>query len=243
MNSSWKEHYKALNLTYSSIAQVIESNRPSLVNIINKNGAGNTKAIVAIAIIDVCKFFSVGKSISQDQVQEIAELIIENYNHFSMADIAVCFKLAKTGKLSGGKLYDRLDGNIICLWLNEYEELKREKRSQIERAKPLDPMYMDKDDNNAAKASLQAIYERIASKKGRASKEVQEAPKSKEKSAEDILIQKWIKYFNEWHDSKRDSILASGIKFIKKNGMVMDLQTFLKYRMSILQEWNTRMEN
>lgn len=241
LSSSWKDHYKALNLKYNSIAQVIESNRPALVDVIKKNGIGNTKTIISIAIIDVCKFFSVGKSISQDQVLEIAELIMENYSQFSMADIAVCFKMAKTGKLSGGKLYDRLDGNIICLWLNEYDELKREKRSQMERSKPMDELYKDYDDN-AANNALQAIKERIAEKKRYISKEVFEAPKSQKKSAEDLMIEKWIKYFNEWHDSKKDSIFQSGIKFIRKNGQVMDLQTFLRYRMSILQEWNARME-
>jgi len=207
-----------------------------------KVGDGNTRTIISIAIIDVCKFFAVGKSIGQDQVQDIAELILENYKHLSMADISVCFKMAKTGKLSEGKLYDRLDGNIICLWLNEYNQLKRDKKSQIERNKPIDAMYQN-DDKNAANNAIQAIRERIAEKKRHISKEVVEVPKSQKKSAEDILIQKWIKYFNDWHDTKKDSIFQSGNKFIRKNGQVMDLHTFLKYRMSILQEWNARMEN
>lgn len=242
LSSSWKDHYKALNLKYNSISQVIESNRPNIQSIIEKNGAGNTRTIISIAIIDVCKFFAVGKSIGQDQVQEIAELIMANYQQLSMADIAVCFKMAKTGKLANGKLYDRLDGNIICLWLNEYEELKREKRSQMERSKPMDPMYKDYDDN-AANNAIQAIYKRIAEKKRLDTIELPKAPISQKKSAEDLMIQRWIKYFNEWHDTKKDSIFQSGIKFIKKNGQVMDLQTFLRYRMNILQEWNARMEN
>ena len=230
-------------MKYSSIKDCIEHQRPSFAEISKKNGIGNTRTIISIAIIDVCKFFNVGKSIGQDMVLEIADLIMESYSHLSMADLSVCFKMAKTGKLTDGKLYDRLDGNIICLWLNEYDILKREKRAQLERNKPMDPMYKDYDDN-AANNAIQAIYNRIAEKKRYISKEVAEAPISQKKSAEDLLIQKWIKYFNEWHNNKKDSIFQSGVKFIKKNGQIMDLQTFLRYRMSILQEWNeTRLGN
>lgn len=51
-----------------------------------------------------------------------AELIVENYPHFSLADFKACFRKA----MASGKLFDRLDGNIICSWLNEYEVERNE---------------------------------------------------------------------------------------------------------------------
>ncbi len=72
---------------------------------------------LALIITEVSDFFNVGKNLSKAQIAMTAELIIENYPHFTLADFKCCFRQ----NMASGKLFDRLDGNIICGWLHEYD--------------------------------------------------------------------------------------------------------------------------
>ncbi len=62
-----------------------------------------------------------------EQVKQTVELIIEDYKHLKPEDFKACFNNAKKGHY--GKLFDRLDGQIIMQWLCEYDN---ERDSEIE---------------------------------------------------------------------------------------------------------------
>lgn len=69
---------------------------------------------------DLLDFFSVGKTMGAVQVAQTADLIIEEYYFLKPDDFKLCFSRAKKGIY--GKVYDRIDGQVIFDWLNTYEK-------------------------------------------------------------------------------------------------------------------------
>ena len=56
------------------------------------------------------------------QVALTADLIIDRFYYLKLEEIKLCFRNA----MASGKIYDRLDGNIILGWLNEYDAQRDE---------------------------------------------------------------------------------------------------------------------
>lgn len=69
-------------------------------------------------ILDLTEFFSVGKSMGASQIQSAMKLILKEYYFLKPEDFKLCFSNAKKGVY--GAMYDRIDGNVICSWLNVY---------------------------------------------------------------------------------------------------------------------------
>lgn len=83
-------------------------------------GDVHTKAILTIIIIDVIKFFNVGKSMSNVQVAQTIELIQQEYWMLKPEDFKLCFNNAKKGLY--GQVYDRIDGQVILSWIQKHIE-------------------------------------------------------------------------------------------------------------------------
>ncbi|WP_455786988.1 DUF6633 family protein [Parabacteroides goldsteinii] len=73
---------------------------------------------MAKIIIDVVMFFNVGKIMNDNQAAQTADLIIEEYYFLKPDDFKLCFTRAKKGYY--GKVFDRIDGQVIFEWLNQY---------------------------------------------------------------------------------------------------------------------------
>lgn len=54
------------------------------------------------------------------QVAELAKLIYDDFYYLNFDDLKLCFDNAKKGKY--GKIYDRIDGNIVMEWLSKYSQ-------------------------------------------------------------------------------------------------------------------------
>lgn len=54
------------------------------------------------------------------QVAQTADLVIEEFYYLKPDDLKLCFTKAKKGAY--GKLYDRIDGQIILEWLRQYDQ-------------------------------------------------------------------------------------------------------------------------
>ena len=63
-------------------------------------------------------FFNVGKMINDTQAAQTADLIIDEYYFLKPDDFKLCFTRAKKGYY--GKVFDRIDGQVIFEWLNQY---------------------------------------------------------------------------------------------------------------------------
>lgn len=96
----------------------IESKAPTIASIRKSFGQDYIQAYIEMWIVNLRMFFNVGKSMTDEQTYMTAELIVDTFYNLNIADINLIFKNAKLGKY--GKIYDRLDGNIILEWFQIY---------------------------------------------------------------------------------------------------------------------------
>lgn len=96
----------------------LESNAPTIAEIKYSFGYDYVQAYIEMWIVNLRLFFNVGKSMTDEQTYMTAELIVDTFYNLNVADINLVFKNAKLGKY--GKIYDRLDGNIILEWFQRY---------------------------------------------------------------------------------------------------------------------------
>ena len=95
---------------------------PGLYKYLKSEGETKTRALMVIILSDLIEYFNVGKRMNDIQVAQTADLIIDNYFWFNIEDFKLCFNMAKAGKF--GKVYDRIDGQVIMDWLATYEEMR-----------------------------------------------------------------------------------------------------------------------
>lgn len=108
-----------------------------------------SEAVAASILVKILKnlieFFNVGKSMNDSQLAETVKLILKDYYFLKLEDLKLCFDGMKAGKyIEGGKLFDRLDGQIILLALQAYaeeritiaEQINHEKHKEFKDEKP-----------------------------------------------------------------------------------------------------------
>jgi len=103
-----------------TVLDIIKTDSPSLSVIRKDNGEEKTMAAINAVIIDLAKFFSVGRSMNAEQVKETARLVIKSYYYLKVEDLKLFSDNFKAGLY--GKTFDRIDGNVILLALAEYVE-------------------------------------------------------------------------------------------------------------------------
>ena len=67
------------------------------------------------------------------QMAQTADLILEEFYYLNIEDFKLCFNMAKSGKF--GKVYDRMDGQVIMDWLSMYNKMRVETKVSEENAK------------------------------------------------------------------------------------------------------------
>lgn len=109
-------YYKALHP--KTVNDVFQSPSCSIA-VMNKNfGKMKLRAFMVNIIIDLVMFFNVGKTMKDTQAAQTADLIIEEFYFLKPDDFKLCFTRAKKGYY--GKVFDRIDGQVIFEWLNQY---------------------------------------------------------------------------------------------------------------------------
>ncbi len=81
-------------------------------------GDMTVRAIVLLMLTDCVSFFNVGKTMTQPQLAQTAEMIIDDYGFLKIDDFKLLFTYAKKGYY--GQLYDCIDGNVIIRWIETY---------------------------------------------------------------------------------------------------------------------------
>ncbi|MCF8219793.1 MAG: hypothetical protein K9J21_12540 [Bacteroidales bacterium] len=102
----------------STVQAALEAETPSLAVINKKFGEDFTQAYIEGWIVHLREFLNIGRKMTDEQTQETAMLILDEYYNISIADINIIFKRAKLGRW--GQIYDRLDGQLILSWFDEY---------------------------------------------------------------------------------------------------------------------------
>ncbi len=106
---------------------MVAATTPTLAKIKNEASETDARALLYIAICEVCDFFNVGKNMNDTQVAMTVDLILESFWHLRLEEVKYCFRRAMMRE----KLFDRLDGNIIIGWLREYDTERTEEAIRI----------------------------------------------------------------------------------------------------------------
>ena len=83
-----------------------------------ENGLYATQAIMSIIINDLVKSFNLGQTMSDEQVGDLINDIIDQYYFLNIEDFRLCFNNAKNGRYDKGIF--RLDASVVLNWLNRY---------------------------------------------------------------------------------------------------------------------------
>lgn len=112
------QYYAALSPR--TVEDAVNSITPELAVFKKKCGETSLYAVMTILINDLIDFFSVGKTMGQNQIVSTIKLIVEDFYYLKIEDFKLCFNNAKRGKY--GKVYDRIDGNVIYDWIIQYNQ-------------------------------------------------------------------------------------------------------------------------
>ena len=73
---------------------MVAAKTPTIARIKNEASETDVRALLYIAICEVCDFFNVGKNMNDTQVALTADLIIEEFWHLRLEEIKYCFRRA-----------------------------------------------------------------------------------------------------------------------------------------------------
>lgn len=170
---------------------------------------GERDIVTAItgALLMAAEYFNVKESLSEVQAVQTASLFIDQHPMESFEDLLLCLKNAKLGKY--GKVYNRLDGQMIFEWFRLYLDEKYERFEQIKKleqeqwqaetmqsfAPILSKLFSQLDsDNEKAKAE-----EKIRSKRVSAEKHFKQFKDIVPEFTEEEL-REYIKYYRKQND-------------------------------------------
>lgn len=108
------------NSVSNSIAEVLGSDSKVLAAVRKESGKDALNGLISLWLVNLCKFFSVGKQMGETQITETAELIGNDYYFLKIDDLAVFGNKFKSGHY--GQIFDRIDGNVILIALSKYCE-------------------------------------------------------------------------------------------------------------------------
>lgn len=120
------ELYRSLP-TNCSVSTMVQAKTPTIADIKNNVSLADARALLSVAVCEVCDFFNVGKNMNDTQIAITVDLILESFWYLRLEEIKYCFRRAMRRE----KVYDRLDGNIIIGWLNNYADERTEEAMRI----------------------------------------------------------------------------------------------------------------
>lgn len=101
-------------------SDIFNAKYPTLGIIKSELGESTVLGFLKLHIIDLRVFLNIGKSMSDSQTEQTAMLILDEFPALTVADIKLFFTKIKKGHY--GQIYDRLDGQLILIWLKKYFE-------------------------------------------------------------------------------------------------------------------------
>lgn len=136
--SSLENFLKIANTgNFDTIEKALDSKLPSIA-LMQKKYGNKVMEMVAEMVVGTIEFFNVPK-LSAMQVKMTTKFICgsgeDEYDYLNFADINLCFENGMRGKY--GKLFNRVDGQIILMWLDKYA---------LERAKLIEERVYQKHD-------------------------------------------------------------------------------------------------
>jgi hypothetical protein len=204
----------------TKISDVLNSESLSLVRIKKELGEETQQDILKIFITDLVNSFNIGKTMSESQIDSTCLLITEDFEYLKTADLLWFCKEAKKGRY--GKLYDRIDCQIIIEWLTTYDEdrmeaAKRNKPKPDLSHTPILPKISIGEASTPVK-----LYERV---RAPVEKKIEAKPVNTDPVYQ--MHQRWIKQFT---DLSIKQSRWKGIRMVQKYGRWMDANAYLDHK-------------
>jgi len=147
------EHFR--QLAPATHTDVFRSETPALSVVKKEIGEQTAATYVTAMLADIEQFYNVKQSLSSVQLRMLAEMIINNFYYFKIADLKLFAERFKLGLY--GKVYDRIDGGVIMEALNQYSD---ERMNEAEAYNQKKASEWKGRGNMAAESILQAIADR-----------------------------------------------------------------------------------
>ena len=106
-------------LQVPDIKAVLASGEPTLGTLRREAGLTVARAAVAWLLTDARDFFNVAQKMSDTQVAQTVDLVLEEFPHLQTDDLKLCLRRAMKGRY--GRVYNRLDGQMMLQWLYAYD--------------------------------------------------------------------------------------------------------------------------
>lgn len=219
------EYYGA-NKQYT-IAEVLNSPFGSLSKIVREHGEQICRALLVKLVIDVTKFFNYNRTINEQQCTQTVSLALECFPDYTIEDFIRCFKNMKMGKY--GKFYEGMDGNKILECLEQYGVDKANEIYEFRRKESNEYKLASNEIGEALLPVLKKVVEKLDAKEKIKAPSV---PKVRERTENEKRFDKWIEQFETIYSQRPIKPGGSkAIKFIKRYGKIMDINTFLNYKL------------
>jgi hypothetical protein len=106
-----------------SLSQALHPASEPLSSLARQDKKSLLKAL-SLLISQLCAELNVGKSMNTLQIYQAAILLSASFWYLRLEEFIYVFRQAKLGKY--GKTYDRLDIQVISLWLSSYDKEERQ---------------------------------------------------------------------------------------------------------------------
>lgn len=105
----------------NSIEKSINENSPWLWQVVKEQGTEKTEAFIKLWLINLNESLNLKRPLSEDQIDETAFSIVQDFKNLSIADINLIFSRAKKGYY--GEFYDSISmAKIISFFRKYFEE-------------------------------------------------------------------------------------------------------------------------
>ena len=93
---------------------------PTMIAICNEAGEAWARALMVKLVSNFAEFYSTNNTMSDYQIADTVDLMLEEYPHYKLDDYKLFFKMAKKGYF--GQIFGRIDGEVVLSWLKKYDE-------------------------------------------------------------------------------------------------------------------------
>lgn len=113
------ESIRQLQRNLNSVTDLIkpENNTPSISYLKNKVNELTTVTLIKLHLVELNDYLNLSRGLTGPQIDQTAEMILDEFPLMKIADLIYIFKQAKMGKF--GTLYESLDGAKILSWFRQ----------------------------------------------------------------------------------------------------------------------------
>lgn len=110
------------NVEVSTPTAAILADTPTVGGMAHYLGKDTAIMVLTEIITANILLLNAGKNIEAFQIEPIAEILFDEYKTMTVSDWKTCMRMGVTGKL--GKIFDRLDIEILSNWVKDYWDLR-----------------------------------------------------------------------------------------------------------------------